>query len=110
MSLRLLLQVSDAHSFDSTIYIPMRPRTVHFRSPSRHSPDVFTDAFSQIAHHHDLLNHSSTWRFEARVCTLTSGGRPPSLMRHRNSWLSKRQAISFVSRRTQNTQFKVHQM
>src|SRR5580700_6872736 len=44
----------------------------------------YSSAFSQIAHHRDLLNHSSTGWFEICVCTPIPGGRPPSLMRHRN--------------------------
>src|SRR6185437_6390448 len=34
-------------------------------------------AFSWIAHHRDLLGHSSIRRFEAYVCTSTSGGLSP---------------------------------
>jgi hypothetical protein len=30
----------------------MRIRTVHFRAPSRQTPDVLADAFSKIAQHH----------------------------------------------------------
>ncbi len=43
ISLRLILQVSNAHSFDNTIYLTMRTRTVHFRSPSRQPPDALVE-------------------------------------------------------------------
>lgn len=47
-------------------------------SPSQLSPAGFNADFSAVAHHHDLLNRSSTAWFDACLCQPTPRGLPSS--------------------------------